>query len=717
MDPAGHILLAAHDLYARANTTNGTSTTEDSQNHASRPPIYKAIGIILAICSGVFIGTSFVLKKHGLLKANEKYNEAAGEGYGYLKNGWWWTGMILMIIGEICNFVAYAFVDAILVTPFGALSVVITTVLSAIFLKERLSFVGKVGCFQCVIGAVIIALNAPEQSSAANIQQMQHFVIAPGFLTYTGVVIIGCIFTALWAGPRYGNKSMFVYLTICSLIGGLSVVATQGLGAAIVAAIGKTTPVNQFKQWFLWVLLVFVICTLLTEIIYLNKALNIYNAALVTPTYYVYFTSATIITSAILFRGFGGSTVGIVSVIMGFLTICSGVVLLQLAKSSKDVPDSAVFKGDLDQVRTIAEQEEPESEPRADTIRGGAAIVRALSRKRTMKQLDEARTIASEHMEPIGEDDTVYFDGLRRRKTVVGSGDHRPLQHANTSHPPLGMTHFPDDEHTDNSDSDNDVHPGFLPRFRRSKKKSRHPSREHSLVEMKPPLTLKPKSTFSTVASDEPEREHVYGLPPGLRSPNIDTDTSYKGGSAIHWTTSIDERERERAMSQGSSLMPPKPPPHARPDSSGKRTFSFQNVFHRNKHGEEEADDGVIRPISRGALSFASRKSDSSHHRPSSRNNASEEERLGLVTGDAASPSNSAGKSKQAKYEGLPIYEAEDDDDWLVTSGRSESPEDVMGDLGRVRMDRSRSRSDDSNYERYDDDDLGYLKPKKPSGL
>jgi hypothetical protein len=99
---------------------------------------------------------------------------------------------------------------------------------------------------------------------------MQHFVIAPGFLAYTGVVLLGCAFTALWAGPRYGNKSMFVYLTICSLIGGLSVVATQGLGAAIVAAIGKTTPVNQFKQWFLWVLFVFVIGTLLTEIIYLN---------------------------------------------------------------------------------------------------------------------------------------------------------------------------------------------------------------------------------------------------------------------------------------------------------------------------------------------------------------------------------------------------------------------------------------------------------------
>lgn len=221
----------------------------------------------MAVASGFFIGVSFVLKKTGLLKANVKYNEEAGEGYGYLKNVWWWSGMTLMIIGEICNFVAYAFVDAILVTPLGALSVVITTILSAIFLKERLSFVGKVGCFSCIIGSVVIAMNAPKQSSVSDIQQMQNYVIAPGFLSYAGVIIVGCAITAVWAGPRYGKKSMFVYLSICSFIGGLSVVATQGLGAAILAQINGQ---SQFTHWFLYVLLVFVIATLVTEIIYLN---------------------------------------------------------------------------------------------------------------------------------------------------------------------------------------------------------------------------------------------------------------------------------------------------------------------------------------------------------------------------------------------------------------------------------------------------------------
>ena len=261
MDIGSGLLQFSHELVAR----NTTATTNPST--ATRPPVYKAVGISLAVASGLFIGVSFVLKKVGLLKANVKYNEEAGEGYGYLKNAYWWTGMTLMIIGEICNFVAYAFVDAILVTPLGALSVVVTTILSAIFLKERLSFVGKIGCFICIVGSIIILLNAPAQSSAATIQEMQSYVIAPGFLSYTGVVIVGCAFIAFWIGPRYGKKSMLVYLSICSLIGGLSVVATQGLGAAVVAQAGGTP---QFNQWFLYVLLVFVVCTLLTEIIYLN---------------------------------------------------------------------------------------------------------------------------------------------------------------------------------------------------------------------------------------------------------------------------------------------------------------------------------------------------------------------------------------------------------------------------------------------------------------
>ena len=76
---------------------------------------------------------------------------------------------------------------------------------------------------------------------------------------------------------------MLWYITVCSLIGGLSVSCTTGLGSAIVTtAMGD----SQLKHWFFYFLLGFVAVTLITEIFYLNKALALFNTALVTPTYY-----------------------------------------------------------------------------------------------------------------------------------------------------------------------------------------------------------------------------------------------------------------------------------------------------------------------------------------------------------------------------------------------------------------------------------------------
>ncbi|KAL4933475.1 DUF803 domain membrane protein [Aspergillus undulatus] len=584
------------DLFPRSGVSTGGG---------DRPPAYKAIGISLAIASGVFIGISFVIKKVGLLRANVKYNEEAGEGYGYLKNLWWWLGMTLMIIGEICNFVAYAFVDAILVTPLGALSVVITTILSAIFLKERLSFVGKVGCFTCILGSVVIALNAPEQSSVADIQEMKHYVIAPGFLTYAGVIIVACIFTAVWAGPRYGKRSMFVYISICSLIGGLSVVATQGLGAALLAQINGE---SQFKEWFMYVLLVFVIATLLTEIIYLNKALNIFNAALVTPTYYVFFTSSTIISSAILFRGFKGSGMQIATVILGFLQICAGVVLLQLSKSAKDVPDAAVFKGDLDQIREVATQEEPESEPKADAIRGTAAIIRRLSTPRRNVEAEEARRYFQErnedHLKPPAENEVIEWDGLRRRKTVTSEKSQRRTP--TTPLPPLGMSKFPDDWPDD---------PATTPTVRSFMDELR--SRTSSIM----------NSPWRPIHDDD----HHEPLPRSDRKPTDTDSRAAQSPRAISWADEEQDNSRPGA---------PAPPPH--------RHFSFHNMFTRTKSPDPS------RSPQRSPRSIL--------RRGHNRSMTSEEERLGLVQGDTVA------ENMNEKLERTGSNSSHDDDHYTGTS-------------------------------------------------
>lgn len=400
-------------------------------------------------------------------------------------------------------------------------------------------------------------------------------------------------------------------------------------------------------------------------------------------------------TSAVLFRGFHGTASQIIDVVMGFLTICSGVVLLQLAKSSKEVPDSKVLSGELDEIRTVAEVKEPEYEPRADTIRGGAGIIRAISKSRTKREAEEAKRIHEERMEPIGENEVVEWDGLRRRRTVsTAAGSVR-----RTTHPPLGMSEFPADDEV--SEPDSEVHPGFFGRIGRNITQRRQ--RGHSPVPM------------DSILADQAESQtHVYGLPASLRKVDGDVydNTEYRppGGAGTHVQWASEESERNRADSQSSSLAPPRPPPHSSGSGSGRpvdarRQFSFQNVFSRNRSDAGNSADGV-RPISRGALSFASRGSSRGGEYPSGQN-TTEEERAGLVHGES--------RNQLPKFE----EEAErDSDEWQVTSGASSSPEVIgrseTGDLGAGR--RRRDDYDDDNDDDDDDFDMRPVRTETGDG-
>ncbi|TFY57684.1 hypothetical protein EVJ58_g6877 [Rhodofomes roseus] len=354
----------------------------------------KIVGIILAISSGLLIGSSFVFKKKGLLRSQR--GQVAGEGVAYLKSPLWWTGMTMMILGEICNFVAYAFVEAIVVTPMGALSVVICAILSHFFLAEKLSFFGWLGCGLCIIGSVVIALNGPQEDTPGQILQFEKMFLAPGFLAYGSTLIAASLVIIFLLAPRYGTKSMLWYIMVCSMIGGISVSVTTGLGAAIVTSVEGD---NQFKHWFTYFLLGFIVITLVTEVFYLNKALALFNTAMVTPTYYVIFTFFSMLTTIVLFQGLSAPPTQIITLVMGFLVICFGITILQLSKI-----DPTELKM-LDRRSTIllqAARKETEGmdeknlaaieEPGMDALRGTFGMVGSVIRARSAHRMSMSRS-------------------------------------------------------------------------------------------------------------------------------------------------------------------------------------------------------------------------------------------------------------------------------------------------------------------------------------
>jgi len=77
--------------------------------------------------------------------------------------------------------------------------------------------------------------------------------------------------------------------------------------------------------------------------IYLNRALDLFNTAVVTPLLYVIFTGCVILASAVLFREWSGlSAEDVVGNLCGFLVIVIGIFLLQALRelniSLKNLP-------------------------------------------------------------------------------------------------------------------------------------------------------------------------------------------------------------------------------------------------------------------------------------------------------------------------------------------------------------------------------------------
>lgn len=62
------------------------------------------IGLALALSSSIFIGSSFIIKKIGLLRLSRVGSvRASAGGFGYLRDWIWWAGLICSKYSERRN--------------------------------------------------------------------------------------------------------------------------------------------------------------------------------------------------------------------------------------------------------------------------------------------------------------------------------------------------------------------------------------------------------------------------------------------------------------------------------------------------------------------------------------------------------------------------------------------------------------------------------------
>ena len=74
--------------------------------------------------------------------------------------------------------------------------------------------------------------------------------------------------------PRYGRKNPLIYISICSTVGSVSIMAVKGVGIAVKLTLAGN---NQFTHPSTYVFVLVTAVCILTQMNYFNKALSQFN--------------------------------------------------------------------------------------------------------------------------------------------------------------------------------------------------------------------------------------------------------------------------------------------------------------------------------------------------------------------------------------------------------------------------------------------------------
>ncbi|KAI8979484.1 magnesium transporter NIPA-domain-containing protein [Mycotypha africana] len=216
----------------------------------------------------------------------------------YLKSRLWWLGILLMVLGEAGNFIAYGFAPASTIAPLGTTTLVANVIIAPVMLKEVFRRRDLLGVILAVSGAAIVVLSSKaEEVSLSPELIMQSIRQSQSIVYFVFSIIVLIILTIL--SPVYGSSSIFIDLGLVAVYGGYTVLSTKSVASLLSLTFWKmfTFPVSYFLIFIL-------IVTAILQIKYLNKALQQFDSTEVIPTQFVLFTISAILGSAVLYHDF-----------------------------------------------------------------------------------------------------------------------------------------------------------------------------------------------------------------------------------------------------------------------------------------------------------------------------------------------------------------------------------------------------------------------------
>ncbi|KAG1753876.1 magnesium transporter NIPA-domain-containing protein [Suillus paluster] len=258
--------------------------------------------------------------------------EEEGRESDYLRSKIWWSGFVLMNIGETGNFISYAFAPASVVAPLGTVgafyqlflfllistpqfALIANCFFAPLILKERFRVHDLAGILLAIVGAITVVLSTPSSDDGPPPLTPDALIIAisqRSFVIFTIIYLVGAVILAGLSEGSLGRRVAVVDIGLCAIFGGFTVLATKAISTLLTEEWAEI-----FTEWITYPVLR-VICTdpplqilIITGILqirFLNRALKRFDSKIVIPTQFVLFTLSAVIGSAVLYKDFQRAT-------------------------------------------------------------------------------------------------------------------------------------------------------------------------------------------------------------------------------------------------------------------------------------------------------------------------------------------------------------------------------------------------------------------------
>jgi len=251
-----------------------------------------SFGFSMAILGSFFAGASMVLQKVGVQRSRQI----------------WLLGLVSLVLGELLTVVAYTNAPAVLVSPLGALRVIVTTLLSVKYLKEKISPSTKIGIAISILGSILIVIHAPKSNSVSSFDDLRSHLSSSEFIAFV-VLSTMCVGVILYFyAESNGSSNMFVYISVCNILGCIGVLLSKGIGIVVGSIISGN--INHLFDVMSWFVILGVVGGAVAQLYYLNLSLKHFDASIIAPLKYVGTNILVVVGSSILYKEFNDMSFG-----------------------------------------------------------------------------------------------------------------------------------------------------------------------------------------------------------------------------------------------------------------------------------------------------------------------------------------------------------------------------------------------------------------------